>query len=222
MPFRHLAGAERCYFQPEEHLISAGDSLKYIYYLTSGVVYRIGVTENGEECILGRKIGGEGVSSLVGILEAFSKPPQPPASGPIVHHDFIAHTDCVCYKIPVDVCLAYLHEQPDMLENLLRELSIAYGHICRKYWARKEKNVPAELCAFLLENSRESGGVRLLSRQYTNVEIAKFLSVHRVTVTNMLRALKDQGCIERTPRGLVLTDVPQLTDYRNGKKILSY
>lgn len=216
MPFRHLAGAERCYFQPEEHLISAGDSLEYIYYLTSGVVYRIGVTEHGEECILGRKIGGEGASSLVGIMETFSKQPTESL------HDFIAHTDCVCYKIPIDVCLAYLHEQPDMLEALLRELSSDYGRLYRKYWARKEKNVAAELCAFLLENSRESGGVRLLSRQYTNVEIAKFLSVHRVTVTNMLRALKTQGCVERTPRGLVLTDVPQLTDYRNGKKMLSY
>lgn len=216
MPFRHLEGAERCYFQPEEHLISAGDSLEYIYYLTSGVVYRIGVTENGEECILGRKIGGEGASSLVGIMETFSKQPTESL------HDFIAHTDCVCYKIPIDVCLAYLHEQPDMLEALLRELSSDYGRLYRKYWARKEKNVAAELCAFLLENSRESGGVRLLSRQYTNVEIAKFLSVHRVTVTNMLRALKTQGCIERTPRGLVLIDVPQLTDYRNGKKMLSY
>ena len=216
MPFRHLAGAERCYFQPEEHLISAGDSLEYIYYLTSGVVYRIGVTENGEECILGRKIGGEGASSLVGIMETFSKQPTESL------HDFIAHTDCVCYKIPIDVCLAYLHEQPDMLEALLRELSSDYGRLYRKYWARKEKNVAAELCAFLLENSRESGGVRLLSRQYTNVEIAKFLSVHRVTVTNMLRALKTQGCIERTPRGLVLIDVPQLIDYRNGKKTLSY
>lgn len=216
MPFRHLAGAERCYFQPEEHLISAGDSLEYVYYLTSGVVYRIGITENGEECILGRKIGGEGASSLVGIMEAFSKQPTESL------HDFIAHTDCVCYKIPIDVCLAYLHEQPDMLEALLRELSSDYGRLYRKYWVRKEKNAPAELCAFLLENSHDSSEGRLLSRQYTNVEIARFLSLHRVTVTNMICALKAQGCVERTPRGLLLTDLSMLMAYRDGKKILSY
>lgn len=216
MPFRHLAGAERCYFQPEEHLISAGDSLEYVYYLTSGVVYRIGMTENGEECILGRKIGGEGASSLVGIMETFSKQPTESL------HDFIAHTDCVCYKIPIDVCLAYLHEQPDMLEALLRELSSDYGRLYRKYWVRKEKNAPAELCAFLLENSHDSSEGRLLSRQYTNVEIARFLSLHRVTVTNMICALKAQGCVERTPRGLLLTDLSMLMAYRDGKKILSY
>ena len=216
MPFRELPGAERCYFQPDERLIHAGDPLDAVYYLVSGVVYRVVLTENGDESILSRKIGSEGVSSLIGILTAFSTPPYRSI------HDFIAHTDCVCYKIPIDVCLAYLQQQPDLLVDLLRESVNDYTHLSKKYWAKKEKNAPAELCAFLLENSREVEGRRLLSKQYTNIEIAKFLSVHRVTVTNMLRALKEEGCVERTPQGLVLTNLSALEAYRDRQKTLTY
>lgn len=73
-----------------------------------------------------------------------------------------------------------------------------------------------------MENSREVEGRRLLSKQYTNIEIAKFLSVHRVTVTNMLRTLKEEGCVERTPQGLVLTNLSALEAYRDRQKTLNY
>lgn len=216
MPFRELPGAERCYFQPDERLIHAGDPLDVVYYLVSGVVYRIIVTENGDECILNRKNGGEGVASLIGILAAYTEKPYHSIN------DFVAHTECICYRIPADVCIDYLRQRPELLEGLLHESVCDYASLSKKFWARKEKNAPAELCAFLLENSREVEGRRLLSKQYTNIEIAKFLSVHRVTVTNMLRTLKEEGCVERTPQGLVLTNLSALESYRDRQKTLNY
>lgn len=216
MPFRSLPGAERCFFQPEEHLISAGDPLDVVYYLVSGVVYRIIVTENGDECILNRKNGGEGVASLIGILAAYTEKPYHSIN------DFVAHTECICYRIPADVCIDYLRQRPELLEGLLHESVCDYASLSKKFWARKEKNASAELCAFLLENSHQINGERVLSRQYTNVEIAKFISVHRVTVTNMLRALKAEGCVERTSEGILLRDPELLAAYRDGEKILSY
>lgn len=216
MPFRDLPGAERCYFHEGESLISIDEQLQHVYYLVSGVVYRVVITENGDETILSRKTGGEGVSSLIGILVAYSEPGFHPI------HEFVAHTDCVCYRIPITVCTEYLHDHPELLEAVLRECVREYVYLSKKYWVKKDKNAPAELCGFLLDNSYVIDGERVLSRQYTNIEIAKFISVHRVTVTNMLRALKDEGCVERVSRGLRLIDVPRLQEYRDRKRTLNY
>lgn len=56
----------------------------------------------------------------------------------------------------------------------------------------------------------------------TNIEIAKFLTVHKVTVSRILRALKEQGCVERTERGLLLRDISALEAYAYDNKELDY
>ena len=46
--------------------------------------------------------------------------------------------------------------------------------------------------------------------------------MHKVTVARVLRALKEQGCVERTNQGLLLKNVPLLTAYVQGDKVLEY
>ena len=75
MPFRYLPGAKQCYFQPGESLIRFGEELEYVYYLESGEVYCNALTKEGHAFIFSRKVGGQGVSSLIGILTAYSDPP---------------------------------------------------------------------------------------------------------------------------------------------------
>lgn len=216
MPFRYLPGAKQCYFQPGESLIRFGEELEYVYYLESGEVYCNALTKEGHAFIFSRKVGGQGVSSLIGILTAYSDPPF------CSIHEIIAHTECMCYQIPRKVCIAYLHRHPELLESLLLRSVNDYTNLSKKYWVNKEKNAPSALCTFLLENSQEVGGKRVLPKQYTNVKIANFLSVHRVTVNNMLRTLKEEGCVERTSQGLVLNNLSLLNEYSARKRKLNY
>ena len=85
-----------------------------------------------------------------------------------------------------------------------------------------ESSVSVQLCKFLLEYSRDSEAGRVLSKKYSNIEISKFLSMHKVTVARVLRALKEQGCVERTNQGLLLKNVPLLTAFAQGDKVLEY
>lgn len=217
MPFRNLPGATLCTFKKGEHLISAGDEVQAIFYLSSGVVYRIMTRASGNETIVSRKVGGQGVSSLIGIYILYSE--EIPY---IAANDFVAYSDCVCYRIPVDVCLNYFREHPLMMENLLKDFGREYQFMANKFWGRKEKTAAAQLCGFILRYSREVKGERILSKKYTNVEIAKFISVHKVTVANILRVLKEQECVERTKNGLVLKNVPLIKEYAEQKKKLEY
>lgn len=90
MPFRNLPGATLCTFKKGEHLISAGDEVQAIFYLSSGVVYRIMTRASGNETIVSRKVGGQGVSSLIGIYILYSE--EIPY---IAANDFVAYSDCV-------------------------------------------------------------------------------------------------------------------------------
>lgn len=217
MPFRELPGATLCTFQKGERLISAGDDVQAVYYLTSGVVDCIMTRATGNETIFSRKEGGQGVSSFIGIFALYSE--ERPY---ITANDFVARTDCVCYRIPWDTCLTYFREHPLMMESLLKDVWREYLFMADKFFVKKEKTAAAQLCGFILHYSRDVNGERILAKNYTNVEIAKFISVHQVTVANILRALKEQACVERSKNGLLLKNVPLIQDYAEQKKILDY
>lgn len=217
MVLRDYPGVERVFFKAGEVLIKAGEPVEYVYQLVHGLVYRVVVSEAGNETIMSRKtehtIGG----ALIGVLLLFSK-----QAGEVSTNEFVAQTDCVCYRVPKAVCLQYLRSHVDVMEEVLRMAMDEYRQLADKYYARCEKSVPAQLCGFLLNYSVETAQGRVLLKKHTNVEIAKSLSIHRVTVSNMLRALKDQGCVERTPEGLALTNISLLKAFAANEQTLNY
>ena len=217
MLFENLPGVMKCTFQTGERLLSAGDELDGIYYLAKGSVYRVMTRASGTETIVSEKIGGKGVSSLVGIFIIYTED-QPYT----VANDFIAQSECICYRIPIDTCREYIRQHLAMLEQLLYEFGREYRFMADRFWSSKEKSAPASLCVFLLKYSKHYGDKRILPKKYTNIEISKFISVHRVTVANILRALRNNGCIERSECGLLLKNVDLIKDYAEHRKILEY
>ena len=47
MPFREIKSAVYCEFKKGEYLISEGEEVHYVYYLTDGIVKRMQVDNNG-------------------------------------------------------------------------------------------------------------------------------------------------------------------------------
>ena len=217
MPFRDLPGVTKCHFKPGDCLIAAGERVDYIYYLQKGVVYRELLTDKGYESILSRKVGDSTVSSLIGILPWYRR-----HDVGISTNDFVAKTNCVCYRIPKDVCIEYLQQHHELLEELVRIAMEEYMRLMDLFQAKREGDVSSRLCRFLLKSSRDTEQGKILPKKYTNVEIAKFLSVHKVTVARILRALKEENCVVRTAEGLLLSDEAELEAYACQQKILEY
>ena len=95
MPFRELPGATPCRFRKGERIIKAGDPVEYVYYLVKGSVNREMVTNKGYESIFSCKRTADLADSLIGILTLYNK-----TYNSISRYDFIARTDCQCYRIP--------------------------------------------------------------------------------------------------------------------------
>ena len=62
----------------------------------------------------------------------------------------------------------------------------------------------------------------MVSKKFTNVEMSKFLSVHKVTVARILRALKDEETVVRVPEGLILQKPEKLRQYAENSVELKY
>lgn len=216
--FRNLPGAELCYFQPGEYLIESGAPLRYIYYLQSGLVYREVVTASGNENFLSRRLDDDDADSIVGLLAMYTT-----TDDGLMHSGFVAQTECVCWRIPVEECKRYMRASPELLERALVLAMQEFAQLNSRFMARREKNAAALLCNVLINYSRKAEDGRIiLSKKFTNVEISNFVSVHKVTVANMLRALKAQDCVERTPEGLWLKNIPLLKEYATGQRSLDY
>lgn len=214
MPFRDLPGVVECRFRKGDTIIYDGEEVKYIYYLQKGTVYREVITESGNESILSTKTGDSLVHSLVGILILYR-------TG-LSNSNFIARTNCLCYRIPKDVCMKYLLDHPPLLEDLVRLAMSECGRMFELFQMKSEGSTSSLLCELILRNAEARDGGVFLQKKYTNVEIAKFLSVHKVTVARILRVLKEEGCVARTKNGLEILDETKLQAYANGEKELVY
>ena len=217
MPFRDLPGVTQCRFRKGERIMRAGEPIEYVYYLTKGTVYREVVTDKGYESILSKKGGANTVQSLVGILAVYNR-----RNNNTSNSDFLAYTDCTAYRIPVEVCKKYLHQHPDLLEEVLHCAMDEYTRVLHLFQSRRDGSGTARLCALLLERARETEDGLVVPRKCSNVEISKMLSIHKVTVSRMLRALKEAGCVERSAAGLIILQPEQLRKYADGESVLEY
>ena len=74
----------------------------------------------------------------------------------------------------------------------------------------------------VLENELIKVYISNQGAKITNVEMAKFLSVHKVTVARILRALKEEQMIMRTADGLLLLEPEKLRQYAENQIELKY
>lgn len=216
MPFRELPGVEPCFFKKGDCIISSGETLRYVYYLKKGTVHREIVSANGVESIISIKEGGDVTSSLIGILILYMD------ENPISFYNFIAISDCYCLRIPIDVCKDYFHHHADLLEKLVVTAVKECSYITERYLGKSEIPAISMLCRTILERAEQRGDKLILPKAYNNIELSKLINIHKVTVSRMLCALKEEGVIEKTAEGMNILLPEAMQAYANNKKTLKY
>lgn len=212
--FIKLAQAQRCYFRKGEFILRQNELVEYVYYLAEGVVYRTILDENGDITIYDVKYANEGLDSVLGVLFLF---PQG-----ICYNDFVAKTDCTCYKISKNRILAEIKEDAEILYGLLGLLSEQYNETIELLQEKKQKCTVKRLCMFLLNHSAYTDGQLLLDKVYTNAEIARFLGIHAVTAARIIKCLKDEVAVKKTSKGMLILNQELLQEYISGKRKMVY
>lgn len=204
-----------CVFQKGETIVAQGEVVAYVYYLEKGVCFRTLTTDKGDEVIYNLKESGQDIRSLIGALSLYS-------SRGYSNYSFIAKTPCQCLRIPAARFKDWAKDRPDVLMNLLLMAMDYYQELMADFQSRQEGRVANRLCQLLLQDSYFTNGQLCVSKNYTHAQLGAFLGIHKVTVSRILRTLREEGVLTKTAHDLVITDPLRLRRYADGVEKLNY
>ena len=202
---RYLDYGTRLDVKKGESVITLGDPVCYLYYLKSGEVGRYVVAANGSERIM-KIISAKG---LLGTVPFFSGSADLPRTN---NSEFYARSDCVIYRFTHQCVYDVLLRDETVLHQLIQ-------HFCNRINALNAQLIdtmvrdPAyRICAFLynfLSNfgTTDEAGRFVYTGKLSHYDIAKYLGLNRVSVTNVLKDLQDRGIIYKDRQKLILLDM---------------
>lgn len=217
MPFHDLAGVTTCRFKAREYILRRGEAMPYVYYLKRGEVNREVLTPYGSMTINTTKEGVQITGSIIGLLTIFDR-----SFDGICSDDFVAASDCICYRIPVDVCKRYMRAHPALMEEAFMRAIDIYNELEAILASLQDLPAPQRVCDFLLRHSVATPDGPLLPKAFSNVEIGKHLAIHTVTVSRIISALRREGIVARTPEGLRILDPTALSEHLTGRRRMKY
>lgn len=220
MEFQELEGAQRCYFKKGDILIAQGEKVTHLYYIVRGQVHREMLTVDGESILLtikGSEIGDE-IAALVGVFVLYDDR----EADNISNSDFIASTDCVCYRIPVTSYQEYAHDNLDIYKKLLKHIMGNYEALFDTLHFKKYKSTVQMLCRHLRQGCRMQDGKMVYERRLSNKELANYLHTHPDTVNKIFTALQEEGIILRTRTTITVVEPAALDDLAEGRRQISY
>ncbi|MEG6616728.1 Crp/Fnr family transcriptional regulator [Peptococcaceae bacterium 1198_IL3148] len=213
-----LTDVVSCEFKKGEYIIRQGEKIQFLYYLASGSCYRTTFTEKGDEIIFGVKEASNNsfIECMLGVLILYT-------DNETSVNNFIAKTNCSCYKIPKETFLQYVQDKPNILTQLVSMAMAELRELTSSFQARQEGKVANRLCELLLKNSQQKQGRLLVNKDYSNhTKISQFLGIHKVTVAKIIKALKEEGVISKERAGIVILDKDRLTAYAQAEKTIEY
>ena len=205
-----MPGVSACSYKKGSYIIRQGEPITFVYYLAGGTCYRSYINEAGEENIYNYWQAG----NYIGALTLIADP-----SLTVSVSNMVAKTDCVGYKIPKESFLILLDEEPELVKALLYRAIEEIHDMNQNYMYMKDGKIANRICQVLLERAEEVEGQYIVDKSFTNAEQAKLLGVHPVTISRIMKALKEEGTITKGKHGITLTNRMQLERYSKGEKV---
>lgn len=197
-----------CTYQKGAYIFRQGEEVEFVYYLVTGTACRTSLSQEGEEIIYTYWKGHE-------FLGAF-----PLINNHIyTENNIIAKTICQGYKIPKDIFLEFIDENPKALKQLLIRAIHEMNSIVDNGLYMRQGKMGNRVCQILLDWAEERDGVYRIDKVVSYVELSKFLGVHPVTISRIVKQLKREKVIDSTKQGVIVLDPDRLRRYSLGEKI---
>lgn len=184
------------------YIFRTDEAANYNYYLISGICAQIYPTIHGESCILNYYQTGK----MLGInLHRFGN------ASPL---EFVAKTNCLCYKIPWETVDAYVKNDNHLCYSLLQETLDEYEHLSNFHIARALGGGISMLCMTLKQFAvLQPDHTWRLDPIFTNIELSNYCGIHAVSVSRLLSKLTRENILARTSEGIVIYNMDQLSHY---------
>ncbi len=219
MPLRALPEAVPCHFKKGEYLIRQDEKIECLYYLVEGTVQRRLLSPEGKEIILSLQFADKQnyACSLVGIFVIQGR-------DAVSDCFFVAHTNCLCYKIPLESYQIFEKEhKEEILQQLLNRALKNYNDLFIVYSSEHHKNSSALLCSYILEHATIKDDHLIFEQQISKEEWGKHLDIHPVNISKIVSTLTKEGILQKdSRRKYTILDKGYLQTIADGVITLSY
>lgn len=187
------------------YLMKQNEIPKHIYYLKKGICYISSISQDGTENIYWYFKQGD-FPSISPVLTQYNLPDL----------NIRAKTDCQLYYFTKEEFNQLFQKYPDFAWNVVNVLLNQMNFIVSRHNARVNLNTPSRICYALLElaNKKTMDGKEIytIDKSYTQAELAKYVGVHHVTFSLILKKLKELGAV-KVAKGIRIVDINKLKHY---------
>ncbi|MEE0206912.1 MAG: Crp/Fnr family transcriptional regulator [Peptococcaceae bacterium] len=202
-------------FQKGENIITQGDPIGPVYYLSHGICTRNFITDRGDEIIYDKRAADGTSHCLLGVLSLFLLTPS--------HNTNItAQTECICHTIPSEDLRYFLKKDPEILSELLVMAVNRYHFLNLNFISKQKRCTANRVCSLISDHLVEAEGNYYLSKQLNNTKISKYLGVHRMTIVKIMKQLRLNNIIKDSPDGYQIINLEQLMKYARDEETLKY
>lgn len=186
---------EEVYFDQNEDIYQPDDAIKYVYFPQSSVFSEFQILEDGKTIEVAMT-GCEGVVGFSSVLNSFQSP-----------HWAQASISGKALRIDAGIFREEFSCSDSIQKNIFNFVNSYISQISQRVICSTHHLVEERLCCWLLMLHDRCGTDRL---QMTQEQIARFLGVHRPSVTLITQSLREKGIIDYRRGKIFIHDRVQL------------
>lgn len=190
-----LASMHSIYLDKRDFIYQPDDEIEYLYFPESAVISEFQILENGKTIEISM-IGREGVA---GISSLFGSQPSLNFSEVLIPGTAL-RISSKCLKQQLKTCCC-------LQEKIFRFANRYVSQISRRIVCNQHHTMEERICLWLLMIYGRCGRKSL---PLTQEQIARFLGVHRPSVTLITQILRDKGIIDYVRGTISITDKQKL------------
>lgn len=176
-------------------LVEHAEPLPHVYFITSGIVSRIGLTRRGRSLELACT-GREGAAGVLDVLGLRRMP-----------YRIIAQLPTDALRIRADRFRRHVHESPVLLERVAAYSSVVVIQLVQSALCARFHTSRQRLCRWLATAAGRADATRL---PWSHEWIAEMVGGPRSAVSQAAASLRDQGFIEYGRKGVAIRDLRRL------------
>lgn len=176
-----LAFAEEIYFERNEIVFQPGDAVKYVYFPETSVVSEFQILEDGKTI----EIAMTGCEGIVGFSSVLNSPQSP-------HWSQISNPG-KAFKLEAEIFRREFKSSDALQKSVYNFVNSYIAQISQRVVCSSHHLMEGRLCCWLLMFCDRCESDRF---ELTQEQIARFLGVHRPSVTLITKSLRDKKIID--------------------------
>jgi CRP-like cAMP-binding protein len=188
-------------YEKGQILIFAGENPEHVFYIVEGKVRVYDVSYRGDE-VVANVFAARAFFPMSWVI---NKTPN--------KYFYKTEVETTVHVVPIDDALAFIHDNPDVLFDLLRRVYAGVDGLQGRMMQLMAGSAKTRLVYEILIESRRFGKTQpdgAIQITLSEVDLAARAGLSRETVSREMRKLKNEGRVRITPKAMYVKSIAEL------------